>query len=60
MKNLKRECVKQLEEKLQKSYKRTGSPKKTYSFNNGEIEKEPVFSALVSMINRKRLAVKQG
>ena len=48
LKNLKRECVKQLEEKLLESYKRNGSPKKTYSFNNGKIEKEPVFSALVS------------
>ena len=48
LKNLKRECIKQLEMELLESYKRTGSPKKTYSFSNEKIEKEPLFSALVS------------
>ena len=48
LKNLKRECIKQLEIELLESYKRTGSPKKTYSFSNEKIEKEPLFSALVS------------
>ena len=60
LKNLKRECVKQLEEKLLKSYKRTGSPKKTYSFNNGEIEKEPVFSALVSNDKQEKACREAG
>ena len=60
LKNLKRECVKQLEEKLLKSYKRNGSPKKTYSFNNGEIEKEPVFSALVSNDKQEKACREAG
>ena len=60
LKNLKRECVKQLEEKLLESYKRTGSPKKTYSFNNGEIEKEPVFSALVSNDKQEKACREAG
>ncbi len=37
LKNLKRECIKQLEMELLESYKRTGSPKKTYSFSNKKI-----------------------
>ena len=60
LKNLKRECVKQLEEKLLKSYKRNGSPKKTYSFNNGEIKKEPVFSALVSNDKQEKACREAG
>ena len=60
LKNLKRECVKQLEEKLLESYKRTGSPKKTYSFNNREIEKEPVFSALVSNDKQEKACREAG
>ena len=60
LKNLKRECVKQLEEKLLESYKRTGSPKKTYSFNNGEIKKEPVFSALVSNDKQEKACREAG
>ena len=60
LKNLKRECVKQLEEKLLESYKRTGSPKKTYSFNNGEIEKEPLFSALVSNDKQEKACREAG
>ena len=48
LKNLKRECIKQLEIELLESYKRAGSPKKEYLFNNEKIEKEPLFSALVS------------
>ena len=60
LKNLKRECVKQLEEKLLESYKRNGSPKKTYSFNNGEIEKEPVFSALVSNDKQEKACREAG
>ena len=60
LKNLKRECVKQLEEKLLESYKRTGSPKKTYSFNNGEIEKEPIFSALVSNDKQEKACREAG
>lgn len=47
LKNLKRECIKQLEIKLLESYKRARSPKKEYLFNNEKIEKEPLFSALV-------------
>ena len=60
LKNLKRECVKQLKEKLLESYKRTGSPKKTYSFNNGEIKKEPVFSALVSNDKQEKACREAG
>ena len=60
LKNLKRECVKQLEEKLLKSYKRNGSLKKTYSFNNGEIEKEPIFSALVSNDKQEKACREAG
>ena len=60
LKNLKRECVKQLEKKLLESYKRTGSPKKTYSFNNGEIKKEPVFSALVSNKEQEKACREAG
>ena len=60
LKNLKRECVKQLKEKLLESYKRNGSPKKTYSFNNGKIEKEPVFSVLVSNDKQEKACREAG
>lgn len=60
LKNLKRECIKQLEIKLLESYKRTGSPKKTYSFSNEKIEKEPLFSALVSNKEQEKACREAG
>ena len=60
LKNLKRECIKQLEMELLESYKRTGSPKKTYSFNNEKIEKEPLFSALVSNKEQEKACREAG
>ena len=60
LKNLKRECIKQLEIELLESYKRTGSPKKTYSFSNEKIEKEPLFSALVSNKEQEKACREAG
>ena len=60
LKNLKRECIKQLEIELLESYKRTGSPKKTYSFSNEKIEKEPLFSALVSNKEQEKACRESG
>ena len=60
LKNLKRECIKQLEMELLESYKRTGSPKKTYSFSNEKIEKEPLFSALVSNKEQEKACCEAG
>lgn len=60
LKNLKRECIKQLEIELLESYKRTGSPKKTYSFSNEKIEKEPLFSALVSSKEQEKACRESG
>ena len=60
LKNLKRECIKQLEMELLESYKRTGSPKKTYSFSNEKIEKEPLFSALVSSKEQEKACRESG
>ena len=60
LKNLKRECIKQLEIELLESYKRTGSPKKTYSFSNKKIEKEPLFSALVSNKEQEKACRESG
>ena len=60
LKNLKRECIKQLEIELLESYKRTGSPKKTYSFSNEKIKKEPVFSALVSNDKQEKACREAG
>ena len=60
LKNLKRECIKQLEIKLLESYKRAGSPKKEYLFNNEKIEKEPLFSALVSNKEQEKACRESG
>ena len=60
LKNLKRECIKQLEMELLESYKRTGSPKKTYSFSNKKIEKEPLFSAFVSNKEQEKACRESG
>ena len=60
LKNLKRECIKQLEMELLESYKRIGSPKKTYSFSNEKIEKEPLFSALVSNKEQEKACREAG
>ena len=60
LKNLKRECIKQLEMELLESYKRTGSPKKEYLFNNEKIEKEPLFSALVSNKEQEKACRESG
>ena len=60
LKNLKRECIKQLEMELLESYKRTGSPKKTYSFSNEKIEKGPLFSALVSNKEQEKACREAG
>lgn len=60
LKNLKRECIKQLEIELLESYKRTGSPKKEYLFNNEKIEKEPLFSALVSNKEQEKACREAG
>ena len=60
LKNLKRECIKQLEIELLESYKRTGSPKKTYLFSNEKIEKEPLFSALVSNKEQEKACRESG
>ena len=60
LKNLKRECIKQLEMELLESYKRTGSPKKTYSFSNKKIEKESLFSALVSNKEQEKACRESG
>ena len=60
LKNLKRECIKQLEIELLESYKRTGSPKKTYLFSNEKIEKEPLFSALVSNKEQEKACCEAG
>lgn len=60
LKNLKRECIKQLEMELLESYKRTGSPKKTYLFSNEKIEKEPLFSALVSNKEQEKACRESG
>ena len=60
LKNLKRECIKQLEMELLESYKRTGSPKKTYSFSNEKIEKEPLFSAFVSNKEQEKACREAG
>ena len=60
LKNLKRECIKQLEIELLESYKRTGSPKKEYLFNNEKIEKEPLFSALVSNKEQEKACRESG
>ena len=60
LKNLKRECIKQLEIELLESYKRAGSPKKEYLFNNEKIEKEPLFSALVSNKEQEKACRESG
>ena len=60
LKNLKRECIKQLEIELLESYKRAGSPKKEYLFNNEKIEKEPLFSALVSNKEQEKACYESG
>lgn len=60
LKNLKRECIKQLEIKLLESYKRAGSPKKEYLFNNEKIEKKPLFSALVSNKEQEKACREAG
>ena len=60
LKNLKRECIKRLEIELLESYKRTGSPKKEYLFNNEKIEKEPLFSALVSNKEQEKACRESG
>ena len=60
LKNLKRECIKQLEMELLESYKRAGSPKKEYLFNNEKIEKEPLFSALVSNKEQEKACRESG
>ena len=60
LKNLKRECIKQLEMELLESYKRTGSPTKTYLFSNEKIEKEPLFSALVSNKEQEKACRESG
>ncbi len=60
LKNLKRECIKQLKIELLKSYKRAGSPKKEYLFNNEKIEKEPLFSALVSNKEQEKACREAG
>lgn len=60
LKNLKRECIKQLEIELLESYKRAGSPKKEYLFNNEKIEKEPLFSALVSNKEQEKACREAG
>ena len=60
LKNLKRECIKQLEIELLESYKRTGSPKKAYLFSNEKIEKEPLFSALVSNKEQEKACRESG
>ena len=60
LKNLKRECIKQLEIKLLESYKRERSPKKEYLFNNEKIEKEPLFSALVSNKEQEKACREAG
>ena len=60
LKNLKRECIKQLEIELLESYKRTGNPKKTYLFSNEKIEKEPLFSALVSNKEQEKACRESG
>ena len=60
LKNLKRECIKQLEIKLLESYKRARSPKKEYLFNNEKIEKEPLFSALVSNKEQEKACREAG
>ena len=60
LKNLKRECIKQLEIELLESYKRAGSPKKTYLFSNEKIEKEPLFSAFVSNKEQEKACYESG
>ena len=60
LKNLKRECIKRLEIELLESYKRAGSPKKEYLFNNEKIEKEPLFSALVSNKEQEKACREAG
>ena len=60
LKNLKRECIKQLEIKLLESYKRARSPKKEYLFKNEKIEKEPLFSALVSNKEQEKACREAG
>ena len=60
LKNLKRECIKQLEIELLESYKRAGSPRKEYLFNNEKIEKEPLFSALVSNKEQEKACRESG
>jgi len=60
LKNLKRECIKRLEIELLESYKRAGSPKKTYLFSNEKIEKEPLFSALVSNKEQEKACRESG
>ena len=60
LKNLKRECIKRLEIELLESYKRAGSPKKTYLFSNEKIEKEPLFSALVSNKEQEKACYESG
>ena len=60
LKNLKRECIKRLEIELLESYKRAGSPKKEYLFNNEKIEKEPLFSALVSNKEQEKACRESG
>ena len=60
LKNLKRECIKQLEIELLESYKRAGSPKKEYLFNNEKIEKAPLFSALVSNKEQEKACRESG
>jgi len=60
LKNLKRECIKRLEIELLESYKRAGSPKKTYLFSNEKIEKEPLFSAFVSNKEQEKACYESG
>jgi len=56
LKNLKRECIKQLEIELLESYKRA----EEYLFNNEKIEKEPLFSALVSNKEQEKACYESG
>lgn len=60
LKNLKRECVKELEEKLLLSYRRTAPKRREYNFVNDSNQKDPIFSALVTTAEQEEACREMG
>lgn len=60
LKNLKRECVEELEKKLVESYRRKAPAQKIYNFSEEETYKKPIFSALVSNKEQEKACREMG